>query len=69
MKRLLLFFLLLTPLFIWSQTKAGGIVVDEEGDPVAFANVIFKGSTEGAITNEDGLFYLESSKEYNSLII
>ena len=69
MRRLLLFFLLLTPLFIWSQTKAGGIVVDEEGDPVAFANVIFKGSTEGAITNEDGLFYLESSKEYNSLII
>ncbi len=69
MKRFLLFFLFLTPLFIWSQTKAGGIVVDEEGVPVAFANVVFKGSTEGAITNEDGLFYLESSKKYNSLII
>ena len=69
MKRFLLFFLFLTPLFIWSQTKAGGIVVDEEGVPVAFANVVFKGSTEGAITNEDGLFYLESLKKYNSLII
>lgn len=69
MKRFLLFFLFLTPLFIWSQTKAGGIVIDEEGVPVAFANVVFKGSTEGAITNEDGLFYLESSKKYNSLII
>ena len=44
-------------------------MVDEEGKPVAFANVVFKGSTEGAITNEDGLFYLESSKKYNSLSI
>jgi len=69
MKRFQLFFLFLAPLFIWSQTKAGGIVVDEEGVPVAFANVVFKGSTEGAITNEDGLFYLESLKKYNSLII
>ena len=69
MKRFLLFFLLLTPVFIWSQTKAGGIVVDGEGEPVAFANVVFKGSTEGANTNEDGLLYLESSKKYNALTI
>mgnify|MGYP001820348805 FL=1 len=69
MKRYLLFFLLLTPVFVLSQTKAGGIVVDGEGDPVAFANVVFKGSTEGAITNEDGLFYLESSIKYDALLI
>ncbi|MEY8019512.1 DUF5686 family protein [Muriicola sp. SD30] len=51
----------------FSQTKVSGIVVDENGDPVAFANVIFPNSTEGTITNDNGRFYLESDQNYNAI--
>lgn len=49
------------------QTKVSGIVKDASGTTVAFANVIFKGSNEGTITNEEGRFYLESDKTYTTL--
>ena len=55
--------------FGFSQTKVSGYVFDEYDQPVAFANVIFKGSTEGTITNEDGRFYLESENTWETLII
>lgn len=45
------------------------MVVDEQGEPVSFANVFFKNSTEGTITNDDGRFYLESENDYNTVII
>ncbi len=64
----LIFFLLIT-ISAFSQTKVGGKVIDQEGDPVAFANVIFKNSTEGTVTNEDGLFYLESEVRYTVLSV
>lgn len=51
-----------------AQTKVGGIVVDEQGAPVSFANIFFKNSTEGTITNDDGRFYLESENSYNTLV-
>ena len=51
------------------QTKIGGMVVDEQGVHVSFANVFFKNSTEGTITNDDGRFYLESENDYNTVII
>ncbi|MFB9056162.1 DUF5686 family protein [Mariniflexile ostreae] len=47
-----------------SQTKVSGYVFDEFDEPVAYANVIFKGSTEGTITNEQGKFYLESKSTW-----
>lgn len=50
-----------------AQTKVSGVVNDEFGDPVAFANVIFKDSNEGTITNEDGRFYLESDETFNAI--
>ena len=56
-------------LYGFSQTKVSGYVFDENDQPVAFANVIFKGSTEGTITNEDGRFYLESETTWDTLII
>lgn len=59
--------LLLYSAFTFSQTKVDGIVQDEAGDPIAFANVVFKNSTEGTITNEDGRFYLESDQVYTTL--
>ena len=60
MKRFLLFALMLFAFAVNAQTKVSGTVIDEEGEPVAYANVLFKNTTEGTITDEDGRFYLES---------
>ncbi|PIB30386.1 DUF5686 family protein [Maribacter sp. 4G9] len=62
------FFLLFT-VGVLGQTKVGGLVTDENGEPVAFANVLFKGSTEGTITNDNGRFYMESDNIHNVLVI
>ena len=43
--------------------------MDEFGDPVAFANVIFKNSKEGVITDENGNFYFESKENYSTLVV
>ncbi len=39
--------------------------MDEQNSPVAYANVFFKGSTEGTITDENGKFYLESKNTWD----
>jgi len=66
----LFFLLLLTPLFfVQAQTKVSGMVVDELGEPVAFANVLFKNSIEGTVSNDDGRFYLESDNTYTTLLV
>ncbi|VAV83698.1 FIG00652488: hypothetical protein [hydrothermal vent metagenome] len=54
---------------VLAQTKVSGHVIDSNNEPIAFANVIFKGSSEGTITNENGKFYLESDQNWNTLII
>ncbi|MEP5432628.1 MAG: carboxypeptidase-like regulatory domain-containing protein, partial [Flavobacteriaceae bacterium] len=66
-----IFFIILSLSFftLQGQTKIGGMVVDEQGEAVSFANVFFKNSTEGTITNDDGRFYLESENDYNTVII
>lgn len=46
-----------------------GYVYDENNVGVAYANVLFKNSTEGTITNEEGRFYLESPRSYDTLIV
>ncbi len=53
----------------YSQTKVGGIVQDESGEPVPFANVLFTDSSEGTITNDDGSFYYQSDKTYNAITV
>ena len=55
--------------FAYAQTKVSGYVFDEFNEPVAFANILFKGSTEGTITNEDGRFYLESENTWDVLVV
>lgn len=68
MKYKLLFLTLLFNLvFVFAQTKVSGYVYDENDEPIAFANIIFKGSTIGTITNEDGKFYLESDENWELL--
>ncbi|MGB5553346.1 MAG: carboxypeptidase-like regulatory domain-containing protein, partial [Flavobacteriaceae bacterium] len=58
--------------FTWlavAQTKVGGVVTDEAGEPVAFANILFKNSIEGTITNDNGRFYMESDNTYDMLVV
>jgi hypothetical protein len=52
-----------------AQTKVSGYVFDEMDNPVSFANIIFKGSTEGTTTDENGRFYLESDETWDALIV
>ena len=54
---------------IFSQTKVSGIVVDNLKQPVPYANVVFKNSSTGTVTNEDGRFYMESPNTYTTLLI
>ncbi|KAB1154314.1 DUF5686 and carboxypeptidase-like regulatory domain-containing protein [Flavobacterium luteum] len=54
---------------LFAQTKVSGIVVDNTNQPVPYANVVFKGSNEGTVTNEDGRFYIESEKTFSALIV
>ena len=69
MKRFLLVFSLVFSVLAFSQTKVGGIVVDDLGSPVAFANIVFKDSSEGTITNDNGRFYIESDETYSTILV
>ncbi|WGK65482.1 DUF5686 family protein [Croceiramulus getboli] len=66
MKKLILL-LFLIPLALLAQTKVGGYVYDDLGNPIPYANVVYVGSTEGTITNEEGRFYLESDDTYSAI--
>lgn len=52
-----------------AQTKVSGQVFDASNNPVSFANVIFKGSSIGVITNEEGTFYIEDENNWDVLKI
>ena len=67
--RLIVFLFLLGVFSGLAQTKVSGHVVDENNEPISFANVIFKNSSEGTITNENGRFYLESDQNWETLIV
>ena len=54
---------------VFGQTKVSGIVVDKLKQPVPYANVVFKNSSVGTVTNEDGRFYMESPNTYSTLLI
>ncbi|MBC6998533.1 DUF5686 family protein [Cytophaga sp. FL35] len=69
MKRLLLPLLFLFAFFATAQSKVGGIVLDEYDNPVAFANILFKNSYEGTITDDNGNFYMESDVTHDTLVI
>lgn len=54
---------------IVAQTKVSGIVLDKSNQPIPFANVVFKDSNQGTVTNEDGRFYIESAKTFKTVIV
>lgn len=64
-----LFFLITVSASLFAQTKVSGVVLDKDNLPIPFANVAFKGSSEGVVSNEDGRFYLESSNSYVILVV
>jgi biopolymer transport protein ExbD len=65
----ILFFFVVSANFLFAQTKVSGIVVDKTNQPIPYANVVFKDSNIGIVTNEDGRFYIESEKTFTTLII
>jgi hypothetical protein len=66
MKHLYILFLVITSV-TFSQVKVSGVVLDEFNEPVPFASVVFKGTTIGTVSNENGKFYLESEKTFTQL--
>ncbi len=67
--KLILLLFLFGIVSVVAQTKVSGKVYDEFNEPVAFANVIFKGSSEGTITDENGTFYLESDATWDTVFV
>ncbi|WP_435624772.1 DUF5686 family protein [Flagellimonas sp.] len=69
MRKFLFFIFTVSCFVVSSQTKVGGIVLDDTGSPIAFANLVFKNSSEGTITNDNGRFYMESDNTYTTLVV
>ena len=53
----------------FGQTKVSGIVLDNSKQPIPYANIVFKGSNTGVVSNEDGRFYIESPETYTEIIV
>ncbi|MBR4052371.1 MAG: carboxypeptidase-like regulatory domain-containing protein [Alistipes sp.] len=69
MKRLsiLLLMLLCATICVAQSTRVRGRVTDKEGNPLSFASVVFKGTTVGMMTDEEGLFSLETREAVDTL--
>lgn len=52
-----------------AQTKVSGVVVNNNNKPLSFANVYFRNTNVGVITNEDGRFYVESAGNHTYLVV
>ena len=46
-----LFFIFAITSAVFAQTKVSGVVVDKSNRPVPFANIAFKNSNEGVVSN------------------
>jgi len=68
LKHLIILFLFISSI-AFSQVKVGGVIVDEQNEPVPFANLIFTGTTLGTVSDENGKFYIESENTYKELMI
>jgi len=65
----LIIFLFVFVISLSAQTKVSGVIVDNSNQPVPYANVVFKGSKTGVVSNEDGRFYIESPENYSALVV
>jgi hypothetical protein len=69
MRNFFFLFLVFISVSALAQTKVSGFIKDTDGASVPFANVVFKNSFEGTISNEEGRFYLESDESYTTVVI
>ena len=73
MKKYILIALVVFPMLSFSQDKVEGMVMEANDENkhigLAGANIYWMGSQTGTITNEEGLFSIPYSKEYDKLII
>jgi Family of unknown function (DUF5686)/CarboxypepD_reg-like domain len=53
----------------FAQTKVSGYVIDNTNQPVPYANVVFKDSKIGVVTDENGKFYIESDQIFSAVIV
>ncbi|MBN2639522.1 MAG: TonB-dependent receptor [Bacteroidales bacterium] len=66
----LLLFLFLIPLTLVAQERLiSGTVVDEKGEILPGVNVIVKGTTNGAITNMEGVYQIKISDAENQTLV
>ncbi len=69
MRNTVLYLMLILSTTITAQTYVSGVIYDEQNEPVPFANVLFKGSIEGIISDIDGHFVLESENNYSLIVV
>lgn len=69
MRKQLLYILFFLSIGLAAQTRVSGVVVDNDDTPVPFANIVFKGSIDGTISDENGKFYLESDDVQKELLV
>lgn len=50
-------------------TVTGRVTEKSNGDPIPYANVIFRNSTVGAITDTNGIYKMSTTGNYDSLVI
>ena len=62
MRTLLLFLGFISGAFAFAQTSVQGKVVDQNGQPVANANIVVVGQSEGAVADFDGNFAFSASQ-------
>jgi hypothetical protein len=69
MKKIFTLLVLFLACGLSAQTKVSGIVLDNTNQPVPYANIVFKGSQIGVVSNEDGRFYIEAPDTYTAIIV
>ena len=69
MKYTFFYFGLFFSAYISAQTYVSGTIFDDKGEIIAFANVMFKNSSEGVISDIDGNFVLDSQNNYSSIVV
>jgi hypothetical protein len=69
MRYSILSIVLILSIHISAQTRVSGTVYDQNNQPVAFANVLFKNSSEGVISDFDGNFLLQSENNHSTIVV
>lgn len=70
LNRILLFLLLLSNISLFSQTKIRGVILDDETQfPLSSAKISLKGLNTRYISDEKGIFFIETNSVLKTLII